>query len=255
MIGTRVNQPLEVALIDVGGTLWPNSWPLRETDGDGRHQRVAAALPKLSADAVDALVTDLIQSSRIGDEARSINTEHKVKVPPAELLVATSLARQGLHSDDQTVARIRRAMALPVADRLKPLPGAVELLSEIHALGMRTVITSNTYWRDAESYWEDFRLLGMADHVEAIVTSVDAGHLKPHPAVFEMAMRAGGAPAERCVVIGNKESNDIEPALALGMRAILVHPDDPIPVSSRAHAVAPDLWACADALKAMLAAS
>jgi FMN phosphatase YigB (HAD superfamily) len=119
---------------------------------------------------------------------------------------------------------------------------------------MRSVIASNTYWRDAESYWEDFRLMGLADYVDAIVTSVDAGHLKPHPAVFEMAMRAGGAPAERCVVIGNKEENDIEPALALGMRAILVHPDDPVPTSSRAHAVAPDLWACAQALKAMLGA-
>ena len=213
-------QPLEVALIDVGGTLWPNSWPLRETDGDGRHHRVAAAMPDLAAGAVE--------------------------------LVVASLARQGLPADALSVARIRRAMALPVADRLKPLPGAVELLSDIHALGMRTVIASNTYWRDAESYWEDFRLLGMADHVHAIVTSVDAGHLKPHPAVFELAMRAGGAPAERCVVIGNKESNDIEPALALGMRTILVHPDDPIPTSSRAHAVAPDLWACSQALKAML---
>jgi len=80
MIGIRVNQPLQVALIDVGGTLWPNSWPLRETDGDGRHRRVAAALPNLSGDAVDALVTDLIQSSRLGDEARSVNTEHTVKV-------------------------------------------------------------------------------------------------------------------------------------------------------------------------------
>jgi HAD superfamily hydrolase (TIGR01509 family) len=246
---------LQVALIDVGGTLWPNSWPLRETDGNGRRTRVAKAMPDLGPEAVAALVDDLITSSRIGDEARSVNTEHTVQVPPAELLVATSLERQGLASDADTVARIRRAMALPVADRLKPLPGAVELLSEIHALGMRNIIASNTYWRDAESYWEDFRLLGMADHVDAIVTSVDAGHLKPHPAVFEMAARAGGATPGRCVVIGNKESNDIEPALALGMRAILVHPDDPTPLSSRAHAVAPDLWACADALKAMLAAS
>ena len=132
MIGTRVNQPLEVALIDVGGTLWPNSWPLRETDGDGRHQRVAAAMPHLAPDAVEALVADLTQSSRIGDEARSINTEHTVAVPPAEVLVATSLTRRGLPADDRSVALIRRAMAVPVADRLKPLPGAVELLGEIH---------------------------------------------------------------------------------------------------------------------------
>jgi HAD superfamily hydrolase (TIGR01509 family) len=255
MIGTRVRQAIEVALIDVGGTLWPNSWPLRETDGDGRHRRVAAAMPTLAPAAAAALVADLIRSSRIGDEARSLTTEHTVPVPPAEVLVATSLTRQGLPADAESVARVRRAMALPVADRLQPLPGAVELLSEIHGLGVRIVIASNTYWRDAESYWDDFRQLGMADHVDAIVTSVDAGHLKPHPAVFELAMRAGGAPPERCLVIGNKEENDIEPALALGMRAILVYPDDPVPVSSRAHAVAPDLWACAQAVKAMLAAS
>ena len=85
-------------------------------------------------------------------------------------------------------------MALPVADRMKPLPGAIELLTEIRALGMRSIIASNTYWRDAESYWQDFRLLGMADYVDAIVTSVDAGHLKPHPAVFEMAMRVAERP-------------------------------------------------------------
>jgi hypothetical protein len=37
------------------------------------------------------------------------------------------------------------------------------------------------------------------------------------------------------------------------MRTILVYPDDPKPTSSRAHAVAPDLWECARALRDMLA--
>jgi HAD superfamily hydrolase (TIGR01509 family) len=254
MIG-GVPKALDVALIDVGGTLWPNSWPFRETDGAGRHQRVGAAMPMLDAVRVDALVADLIASSRIGDEARAVSTETPATIAAAEVLIAASLQRQGLPADAQTVARIRRAMALPVADRMKPLPGATELLAEIKALGLRTVIASNTYWRDAASYWEDFRLLGMASYIDDIVTSVDAGHLKPHPAVFEMAMRVAKTPAERCVVIGNREENDIEPALALGMKTILVHPDDPKPASSRAHAVAPDLWECAKALKAMLDAS
>jgi FMN phosphatase YigB (HAD superfamily) len=71
--------------------------------------------------------------------------------------------------------------------------------------------------------------------------------------VFEMAVRWAGVPPDRCVVIGNREENDIEPALSLGMRAILVHPDDPKPASSRANAVAPDLWECARALRDMLA--
>ena len=81
---------------------------------------------------------------------------------------------------------------------------------------------------------------------------MDAGHLKPHPAVFELAVKAAGVPAELCVVIGNKEANDVAPALALGMQAILVYPDDPPPASTDAQAVAADLWECARALRVML---
>jgi len=95
----------------------------------------------------------------------------------------------------------------------------------------------------------------MAPYIDTVVTSVDAGHLKPHPAVFEMAMRVAEVPAERCVVIGNREENDIEPALALGMWTILVYPDDPKPASSRAHMVAPDLWECAIAMKTIVGKS
>src|SRR5439155_1650111 len=97
------------------------------------------------------------------------------------------------------------------------------------AIGLRCAIASTTYWRDAKSYWDDFDQLGMTPYIDTLVTSVDAGHLKLHPAVFELSVRAAGVPAEQCVVIGNKESNDIEPGLAMGMRAILVHHADPPP--------------------------
>src|SRR5690242_9631429 len=200
---------------------------------------------------VDALVDDLLASSKPGDEARTITTEQRVTVD-ADELIAGCLERQGLAPDRQTISRIRRAMAIPVDGRFQPLPGALELLQTIQRLGLRSVIASNTYWRDADSYWDDFRLLRMADYIESIVTSVDAGHLKPHPAVFEMAMRQADVAADRCVVIGNREENDVEPALALGMWTILVYPDDPKPERSRAHVVAPDLWACAKALEDML---
>ncbi|MFI5283710.1 MAG: HAD family hydrolase [Candidatus Dormibacterales bacterium] len=237
---------LEVALVDVGGTLWPNSWPLREIDGEGRRRRVSDAMPELGPDAVDALVADLISRSRIGESTESET------VPPADEVVAVALRRSGLPVEARAVMRIRRAMALPVADRLEPLAGAVELLATIHDLGLRTVIASNTYWRDAETYWDDFRQLGMADHVDAIVTSVDAGHLKPHPAVFQKALRWANVSPAACVMIGNSEEKDVEPAITAGMHAILVYPDDPEPLSSRAHATARDLWSCAAALKAML---
>jgi FMN phosphatase YigB (HAD superfamily) len=210
-------------------------------------------MPMLKVNAVNSLVADLIENSRHGDQARSVSGETAETVAAADVLIGDSLRRQGLPVDGETVSRIRRAMAVPVADRMKPLPGSIELLAEIRALGLRSVIASNTYWRDSESYWEDFQQLGMADYIDAIVTSVDAGHLKPHPAVFEMAMRVAEVPPGHCVVIGNREDNDIQPALTLGMRTILVHPDDPKPAFSNADVVAPDLWECAKALRTMVA--
>ena len=111
-----------MALIDVGGTLWPNSWPFRETDRAGRMQRLAAALPELDAAAIRSLGEDLIASSRPGDEARSVSTENQVSITtPADELITASLTRQGLPAGAGTVRRIRRAMALPVHDRMKPL--------------------------------------------------------------------------------------------------------------------------------------
>src|SRR5437588_583223 len=78
----------------------------------------------------------------------------------AEERIGRSLERAGLPPSATTIARIRRAMAIPLDDRFQPLPGAAELLLSIRDMGMRSVIASNTYWRDAESYWDDFRVLG-----------------------------------------------------------------------------------------------
>lgn len=245
-----MKSPLGAALVDIGGTLWPNSWPVRESDGEGRLARLRSVLPDLSLEMATLLVNDLINKSR-DLNGGTVMVPELIRIE-ADELVTMCLSEHRIPPRSSTVAQVRRAMAIPIDDRFRPLPGAVELLATIRALGLRCVIASNTYWRDAASYWDDFELLGMAPYVDAVVTSVDAGHLKPHPAVFEMSVRAAGVDARECVVIGNKEVNDIEPALALGMRAILVYPDDPPPTSSRADAVAPDLWECARALKAML---
>lgn len=245
-----MRDPLAAALVDIGGTLWPNSWPVRATDGDGRLSRLRAVLPDLGSDETVLLCDDLINKSR-DMNGGTVMVPELIRID-ADQLVTMCLNDHGVPALPETVMAVRRAMAIPIDGLFQPLPGAADLLRTIRELGLRCVVASNTYWRDADSYWDDFRLLGWADHIDAVVTSVDAGHLKPHPAVFELAVRAAGVPAERCIVIGNKESNDVEPALALGMRAILVYPDDPPPATTRADAVAPDLLACAKALRDML---
>jgi HAD superfamily hydrolase (TIGR01509 family) len=245
-----MTRPLRAALVDIGGTLWPNSWPVRATDGLGRLARLRVVLPDLTPERSAQLCDDLVNRSR-DLNGGTVMVPELIRIE-ANDLVTMCLSDHGVEPRPTTVMQVRRAMAIPIDGAFQPLPGAVDLLATIRALGLRCVIASNTYWRDAKSYWDDFDALGMTPYIDAVVTSVDAGHLKPHPAVFEMSIRAAGAPAEQCVVIGNKESNDIEPALAMGMKTILVHPDDPKPASSQADAVAPDLWECARVLKAML---
>src|ERR1700746_12531 len=93
----------EVALIDVGGTLWPNSWPIRQSDAEGRRLRVRAAMPGHDVAVVDALGDDLLHSSRPGREARPISTEARVVIDAVEL-ISRSLERQGLPVDVETVA-------------------------------------------------------------------------------------------------------------------------------------------------------
>jgi HAD superfamily hydrolase (TIGR01509 family) len=241
---------LRAALVDVGGTLWPNSWPLREDDMHGRVERIGAILPELAPAEAASLAFEIANAS---DDLNGGNVmiAELVRVD-SNVVIAQCLDRRGIPAADEIVVNIRRAMCLPVNLAITPLAGSRELLAAIRGNGLRCVIASNTYWRDAQDYWDDFRLLGMADHIDAIVTSVDAGHLKPHPAVFELAVQSAGVSAQECVFIGNSEENDIEPAAALGMRSILVYPDDPEPAATSADFAVPDLWKCARALAVML---
>jgi HAD superfamily hydrolase (TIGR01509 family) len=196
------------------------------------------------------LVTDIVDRSR-DLNGGTVMIPELIRID-ADELITVCLHDHAVEIGPSTVMQIRRAMAIPIDGAFQPLPGSIELLRTIKDLGLGCVIASNTYWRDAQSYRDDFEALGMAEYIDAVVTSVDAGHLKPHPAVFELSARAAGVAAEECVVIGNRERNDVEPAVAMGMKAILVYPDDPPPEATKAHAVAPDLWECARVLRAML---
>src|SRR5260370_7206691 len=80
-------------MVDVGGTLWSNSWPFRESDALGRRQRIAGVMTGLTPEAADALATDLIQSSRPGDQKRRIPTPMELYDIAAEL-IAPSCPRQ-----------------------------------------------------------------------------------------------------------------------------------------------------------------
>ncbi|HJY94049.1 MAG TPA: HAD family hydrolase [Streptosporangiaceae bacterium] len=86
-----------------------------------------------------------------------------------------------------------------------------------------------------------------------MVSSVDTGFRKPHPAMFLRAAAAAGVPPQACLMIGNSEDNDILPARSLGIATLWVTIEEPAPAASAASAVAGSLTQATRLLRALLA--
>ena len=93
-----------------------------------------------------------------------------------------------------------------------------EVLRGLHAEGYTIGLISNTQ-RSLATFERHFELDGL---FSVAISSSDHGYMKPHPSIFEEGLRqAGVAPAE-AVMVGDSVPHDIEGALRLGMRGVLV---------------------------------
>jgi HAD superfamily hydrolase (TIGR01549 family) len=62
--------------------------------------------------------------------------------------------------------------------------------------------------------------------VDAVVCSRAHGRVKPHPTIFQAALRQLGVEARDAAMVGDSLEEDIEGARALGMRAVLIDRDE-----------------------------
>lgn len=112
------------------------------------------------------------------------------------------------------------------------LPGAVELLDELRAAGIKVAIGSAS--KNAQ---EVVQRLGIADRVDSISDGYSVAQSKPAPDLFLHAAAQLGLPAEQCVVVEDAASG-VEAALAAGMRAVGLGPVERV---GAAHVVLPSL--------------
>jgi HAD superfamily hydrolase (TIGR01549 family) len=93
-----------------------------------------------------------------------------------------------------------------------------EVLRAIHASGVKIGLISNTQ-RSMTAFETHFELEGL---FSVMVSSAAHGHMKPHPSIFEAALAGVSVIAAQSVMVGDSLAHDIEGALQLGMRAVLV---------------------------------
>jgi FMN phosphatase YigB (HAD superfamily) len=224
---------IDAVLFDVGGTLWPG----RPHPADAAHTAQLSQLGDVLAryGAVDC--------ARFQDRliARVTEMDDGSFAQTTALAIQDTLEHHGLPAEPDAIEAVRRAMCLPAIDYLTPFPGVAGLLQAVRAIGARCIILSNVTWQNAEDYWRNFWDTGLAWGIDAIVTSLETGFLKPHRAMFEAAVLAAKCEPQQCVMVGNSEEADILPAVALGMRAIRVCIEDPRPNATAAGALADSL--------------
>jgi FMN phosphatase YigB (HAD superfamily) len=227
---------VEGVLLDVGGTLWPDRWTEHPDDRDNKAARICAL-------ANDSKVLDREGAAVLVDrleEACAVVTDGGPQ--PTKETVAAVIEQTGLNKQLPDPVAICRALSLPfAASGHRPLPHAIELIRQLHAGGLTLVVVSNTIFRDAHSYGQDFAEADLADCLSGIVTSFDVGWRKPHPAIFAAALDALAIKADRAALVGNSETSDIIPAADLGLCTVRVAIEEPAPEKSRADAVVTSL--------------
>jgi FMN phosphatase YigB (HAD superfamily) len=190
-----------------------------------REEALAAALPELGKGARGRLFEELQADARAEQDLLEQSTDERI----AARLRACAPGLEG------RVAAVRRALGRQVGHRSDTFAGYRELFVAARDRGLRRVIISNTAWTSTADWWELIAPeLGLADLLDGVVTSYDAGYRKPHRAMFDSAAALAGCAAAECLMIGNSEQKDVAPALALGMTVIRVAIQEP-PTPTRAH--------------------
>jgi len=91
-------------------------------------------------------------------------------------------------------------------------------LRELAVRQIKVGLISNSH-RSLVSFQQHFELHGL---IAAALSSSEHGFLKPHPSIFESALKLLGVSPAESVMVGDSLPHDVEGARRVGMRGILV---------------------------------
>jgi HAD superfamily hydrolase (TIGR01509 family) len=99
------------------------------------------------------------------------------------------------------------------------------VLTELSRSGLIVGAISNSH-RSLDAFCEHFSLREL---ITVSVSSAEHGYMKPHRSIFEAALAKANVPAAEAVMVGDSIKHDIEGALAIGMRAVLLRRSGELP--------------------------
>ncbi|MBI5832549.1 MAG: HAD family hydrolase [Armatimonadetes bacterium] len=152
---------------------------------------------------LEELHTRVMRGQMSVDESRALRAQ-RLFAECGESLAATEAERFALEFRE-AYQRLR----FPVADAARVL-GALRQTSRIG-------IVSNNFTAEQE---DKLRWCQLDHLIDFMVTSEDAGSTKPDPAIFQVALAAGGVGVDEAILVGDNWEVDIVGALGVGLRAV-----------------------------------
>jgi len=98
----------------------------------------------------------------------------------------------------------------------REVPGARALLAALQGSVTIAVVTNNTVAEQTEK----LETFGLAQFVDALVTSEEVGAAKPDGAIFARALERCGCAPDAAVMVGDSWRNDVEGAQRAGIRPL-----------------------------------
>jgi len=100
---------------------------------------------------------------------------------------------------------------------VKPFPKVKELLRTIRSAGVRVVLASSAEESELKKY---VKLAGIGNLIESYTSSEDAQKSKPHPDIFQAALKKLGKVRKREVVVVGDSPFDAQGATRAGLKSI-----------------------------------
>jgi HAD superfamily hydrolase (TIGR01509 family) len=165
-----------------------------------------------------------------------VDDERLVEAVKAEMRYYRAHAHEG--RDPASLAELRERCAQVLSDQLgtgvrvdqlidavrfHPYPDVESALESMRRRDLALVVVSN--WDCAlPSVLEE---IGLASHLDGVVSSAAAGARKPDPAIFEAALEIAGCEAEEAIHVGDTPEEDLLGARAASISALIIDRDLP----------------------------
>ena len=221
---------IEAVLFDYGHTLihFDDRPHERLLDAYQRINQLLAA--RLRRDVPEATVLIEKVSRAVDDEIQRDYASGREEEVEIAGLYDAALRALGLELDPAVIEQVMELEQDGWIGAVHVGPDVIATLQALRAEGLRLGIVSNAAYLPRLMVGQ-MQALGLRQYFDGVTFSSEVGRRKPHPAIYQDALRKVGVEPTETLFVGDRVREDVQGPQRLGMRAVLTrewrHEDDP----------------------------